>query len=772
MALSIEEAVSNARYNEAVVVTVSNGEDESQREIVLVAALDKVNGGVSWQDATTQSTQNAGDYDIGIQRHMRTKKWVFPMLNDDHRNKLYESSIRNACVAAVDNLKEGQEETSKNEKIRILDIGSGTGLLAMLASKFMNEVSTKDIEVVSIEMASAMARLARKTVEDNELGTSIKIIDGHSCENNFEPYVDGNKAILCTSELLETGLLGEGMIPALRDAWNRHLAKDAIVVPQRARVFAQVLEGKTLINQFRGPQNDSTRNFCISTTGSGTPLLGGKGGGFRVPIHAGALFGDLDSEFHLGFAPMDDLKTREWAQPLSQPTLVMEFDFSSKDSIPAPTGRTMNVEVEAIKSGTAHGVLFWWELDLWSGETYSTELGKCPWQDHWQQCLYVFGGEDDECETLEKENVFTLMASHDDTSILFNIFPNKSADPVRSSKKARVDGSSADATETLSEQISFDRALQLNDCHRMNALCAAIGYAIEVKGKKSVVLDVSDFSLCSIIASKSFGAENVTSVESASNEILYLSAMVAQIGNQLPQGDTEFKVLQAYAENLSCDDIGGGVDIVLAEPYYQILEGWHLQEALNYFYQLKGLKTRGVVKDDSISVPSFANVMVCAIQLDESIAIAHSGLKKPFLQGFSHDEVSKYGKLFSTYDITMPMSQYKWKRLSENFCVAKIQYDGPAEAMVIDGDGTWVKSELKSGKIHGIAIWIDYRVRFENECSKETFHTITTGNRYHQQAFRFVPTPSEVSEGSFIKVKFSFADNIEDHDIDVQFLIK
>jgi len=771
MASSIEEAVSNARYNEAVVVTV-NGEDESQREIVLVAALDKVNGGVSWQDATTQSINNEIDIDIGIQRHMRTKKWVFPMLNDDHRNKLYESSIRNACVAAINNRKEGQEETFKNEKIRILDIGSGTGLLAMLASKCMNEVSTKDVEVVSIEMASAMARLARKTVQDNEL-SSINIIEGHSCEDSFEPYADGNKAILCTSELLETGLLGEGMIPALRDAWNRHLAKDAIVVPQRARVFAQVLEGKTLINQFRGPRQykpwDTTRNFCISTTGSSTPLLGGKGTGFRVPIHAGALFGDLDSDFHLGLAPMDDLDTCEWAQPLSQPTLVMEFDFTSKDSIPAPTGRTMNVEVEAIKSGTAHGVLFWWELDLWSGETYSTELGKCPWQDHWQQCLYVFGGEDDECETLEKETVFTLTASHDDTSISFNIPPNKSADPtVRSSKKARVDGS-ADATETLSEQISFDRALQLNDCHRMNALCAAIGYAIEVKGKKSFVLDISDFSLCSIIASKSFGAENVTSVESGSKEILYLSAMVAQIGNQLPQGDTEFKVLQAYAENLSCGDIGGGVDIVLAEPYYQILEGWHLQEALNYFYQLKGLKTKGIVKDDSISVPSFANVMVCAIQLDESIAIAHSGLKKPFLQGFSHEEVSNYGKLFSTYDMKMPMSQYKWKRLSENFCVAKIQYDGPAESMVIGGDGTWVESELKSGKIHGIAIWIDYKVRFKSECSKEMFHTITTGNRHHQQAFRFVPSPSEVSEGSFVKVKVSFADSIEDHDIDVKF---
>ena len=775
MASSIEEAVSNARYNEAVVVTVSNEEDDSKREIVLVASLDKVNGGISWQDAitTTQSAQNEDGIDIGIQRHMRTKKWVVPMLNDDHRNKLYESSIRHACEAAVQRLKEREGEALENNKIRILDIGSGTGLLAMLAAKYMSAASKEKFEVLSIEMASAMARLARTTVAENKLDNSVNIIEGHSCEDKFDPYVDGNKAVLCTSELLETGLLGEGMIPALRDAWERHLAKDAIVVPQKARVYAQVLEGKSLINQFRGPQRGTAREFKIFTTSSDAPLLGGKGGGFRVPIHAGALFGDLDSDFNLGKSPTDDMKSFEPAHPLSKPVLVMDFDFTSKDSIPGPTGRTMNVEVETIKSGTAHGVLFWWELDLWSGETYSTELGKCPWQDHWQQCLYVFGGDDVECEALEKGTTFTLAASHDDTSISFGISPKPLSDPSKQlMKKAKVDESLA-AIEPFSECISYDRALQLNDDHRMNALCSAIGYAIEVKGKKSSIIDISDFSLCSIIAAKSFGAEKVTSVESASNDILHLSAMVAQVGNQLPEKDSEFKILHAYTENLSCDDIGGAADIVLAEPYYQILEGWHLQEALNYFYQLKCLKKKGVVKGDSVSVPSYANVMVCAVQLDESIATAHSGLMKSVIQGFAHDEVCKYGNFFSTYDIKMPMTQYKWKRLSENFPVAKIQYDGSAESMVIEGDGEWVESELKSGTFHGIAIWIDYKVRVKNEPLEESFCTISTGNRHHQQSFRFVPTPSVVSEGCFVKVKVSFPNpntiDIEDHRIDIKF---
>jgi len=772
MASTIEEAVRNARYNEAVVVTVSNEEDNSKREIVLVAALDKVKGGISWQDAmtTTHLAQNEKNIDIGIQRHIRTKKWVIPMLNDDHRNKLYESSIRSACEAAVQRLKEREGEVLQNDKIRILDIGSGTGLLAMLASKSMNAASKQNSEVTSIEMASAMARLARITVAENKLDTGVNIIEGHSCEDRFDPYVDGNKAILCTSELLETGLLGEGMIPALRDAWERHLAKDAIVVPQKARVFAQVLEGKSLINQFRGPHKGISRDFNVSATSSNAPLLGGKSGGFRVPIHAGALFGDLGSDFHLGISPMDAMNTFEPAKPLSKPTLVMEFDFTSKDSIPKPTGRKMNVAIEALESGTAHGVLFWWELDLWSGKTYSTELGKSPWQDHWQQCLYVFGGEDVECEALEKGTVFTLVACHDDTSISFEIAPKTISEPsVQPTKKAKVN-ENLKATEPFSTCISFSRALQLNDAHRMDALYSGIGHAIEMKGKNSLIIDISDFSLCAIIAAKSFGAMKVASVENASNEILFLSAMVAQVGNHLPKDEAEFKILHAYTENLSCDDTGGAADVVLAEPYYQILEGWHLQEALNFFYQLKSLKEKGVVKDDAVSVPSYANVVVCAIQLDESVAIAHAGLKNSVLQGFAHDEVCKYGNYFSTYDTQMFMSNYKWKRLSENFTIAKIQYDGSAKAMTIEGDSQWAVSELKSGTLHGIAIWIDYKVRVKNEFSNEAFRTITTGNRHHQQSFRFVPAPSVVREGSFVKVKASFDTNtIEDHKIDIKF---
>ena len=94
MASSIEDAIRNARYNEAVVVSVEGNNEEESREIVLIASLDKQNGGVSWQDANADSHPDG--FDVGILRHFRTKRWIVPMLNDIHRNNLYENSIRKA----------------------------------------------------------------------------------------------------------------------------------------------------------------------------------------------------------------------------------------------------------------------------------------------------------------------------------------------------------------------------------------------------------------------------------------------------------------------------------------------------------------------------------------------------------------------------------------------------------------------------------------------------------------------------------------------------
>jgi Predicted RNA methylase len=332
----LEEALKNARYNESVVVTAvgqgfdnSNG-DESNKEIILVPVIDTNNGGVSWQDAASHSQTES--LDVGILRHFRTKKWILPMLNDLHRNNLYETSIREACSTLVkkQNEKAMKGHYKDGDVLNVLDIGSGTGLLAMISSKYLKEVTNKEVKIVSIEMASAMARIANQTIAENGLQDSIKIIEGHSCDPSVCPYDTSPRAVMCTSELLETGLLGEGIIPALRDAWDRHLAEDAIVVPQRARVYAQVLQGG-LIHSFRGPHHNSARTFQLSVGNDQHPLLGGNGIGIRLPFHADVIFADTSSDFLLGKCPADETDAGN-IQTLSDPHLVLDFDFTSNIS--------------------------------------------------------------------------------------------------------------------------------------------------------------------------------------------------------------------------------------------------------------------------------------------------------------------------------------------------------------------------------------------------------------------------------------------------------
>ena len=385
-------AIQSARYNEAVVLTVEraaaaaddddddddDGESSSNsttpaaiEEIVLVACLDEENGGVVWRNAAAAATSdihattncNANDTTIasaqfedeGIVRHLRTKRWVLPMLNDKRRTRLYDTAIQKACCKAVtqrqNNLQQRQHTIDDDDNddddatIRILDIGTGTGLLAMMGVKHTlnaynaNTCNTatnirrqqqqqqqqqkqqqQEVQVTSVEMASAMARLARLTVKENKMDEHITVVECHSTDlptknNNTRSYFD-----ICTSELLESGLLGEGVLPALRDVWARQLDPDSsIVVPCRARIFVLPVEGTSLIDitnisssgkmrlnpvsAFIGPDpyivQKVSGGVWLSTTpppppplqyddGRNVVLLSG-GGGITIPLHAGAM---------------------------------------------------------------------------------------------------------------------------------------------------------------------------------------------------------------------------------------------------------------------------------------------------------------------------------------------------------------------------------------------------------------------------------------------------------------------------------------------------
>src|SRR5215212_4586312 len=81
-------------------------------------------------------------------------RWHFEMLNDEKRNAAFEEALTNAITPDT----------------VVLDIGSGTGLLAMMAAR----AGAK--ETITCEMVPLLAELARDTVARNGLADRVVML--------------------------------------------------------------------------------------------------------------------------------------------------------------------------------------------------------------------------------------------------------------------------------------------------------------------------------------------------------------------------------------------------------------------------------------------------------------------------------------------------------------------------------------------------------------------------------------------------------------------
>jgi protein arginine N-methyltransferase 7 len=769
MSTDITQALQTARFNELVHIYVSSegeGDEDDSREIILKASLDADNGGIQWNPLQDDSASL-------MKQHLCTKRWFFPMLNDHVRNQLYDQAIQRASEEVLGRFF-GSKPGQHHQIITGLDIGSGTGLLAMLSAKHMEQSLTSltaknknaSVSVTSLEMSSTMSQLATLTICSNQRNKQIQVLERHSCE--IDPLQP--KAHFCTSELLESGLLAEGWLPAMRDAWERHLHPQAIVVPQRARVFAQIVEGDSLSNYWGPhklvtgfPKSRQMKLWCTSDWGDSDYLLGPTSSrtGVQIAIHAKQLLADRDNPVKL----------------LSDAIHVLDFDVTSKDVIPPPEGQSRTTEFLPKASGRAQAVLFWWELDLYGENlTYSTHHQQ-EFQDHWHQCLFVFTETKEKCVELIQGEPAMLKATSDDSRITFDVSCSSSSknnnekDEQNSSKRFK-----SSPVETAFS-ISPDRAWQLNDLERTSTIRNGISFALQQVGMDtSMVLDVSDFSLGASMAAL-LGAPQVFSLESSSSSLPLTTARLAQLSNNLPLNKSDpnsFQILQCHPEQLTTALLEGKQpNVIVAEPYYEVLEGWHLQESLNFFYILRSLKERGVVSANARSVPASASIMVCAFE-SQDIGRAYSHCDNNILCGFQHDVINAHAPLYD-HDICIPAWQYDITPLTKAMAVATIDY----HTCEIIQEGTTplhVVPLTKSGTCHGMLMWIDYGISLEGG----KMGVLSTYGRSHKQVIRMLPCPVEIDPNHVLDNKATFSCNFvwksttsgEGEDYDFQFGIE
>jgi type III protein arginine methyltransferase len=139
--------------------------------------------------------------------------WHFSLVRDLARNEAYDAAIRRAVKPGM----------------KVLDIGAGTGLLAMMAAR------AGAAEVISCEMNPATADAAREIVALNGFSDRIRIVTKHSAQ--LDPEQDmGGRADLLVSEIIANDMVAEQALPAMVDAVARLLKPGAAMIPTRGWV--------------------------------------------------------------------------------------------------------------------------------------------------------------------------------------------------------------------------------------------------------------------------------------------------------------------------------------------------------------------------------------------------------------------------------------------------------------------------------------------------------------------------------------------------------
>ena len=266
--------------------------------------------------------------DPTLQRNLRgalnrqIPAWHWTMLADERRNQAFRQAIERAV----------------NNETVALDIGTGSGLLAMMVARAGAR------QVIACEISPILAEAARNAVEANELADRVRVVNLKSTAMRVGDDLD-TPATLLVSEIVDVGLLGEGILPTLRHALTQLAAPNARVIPRGATVYARLVELPDLrrVNPVR-----HISGFDLSAFDR-----------FRIP-------GDY----------LDVRLERTPHRFLSDTFEVAHFDFTEPPpyrSEQAP--HAVDIAVDATAAGALHAVAFWFDLHLDETVTLSNAPG-------------------------------------------------------------------------------------------------------------------------------------------------------------------------------------------------------------------------------------------------------------------------------------------------------------------------------------------------------------------------------------------------------------
>jgi type II protein arginine methyltransferase len=247
--------------------------------------------------------------------------WHFAMVNDGPRNSAIETSIASLDL------------TGKT----VVEIGSGTGLIALLFAKH------GAARVITCEMNANLADVARRIIDQTPYADRIKVINQSSTVAIERGLLPREPDVIFT-ETLDCGVVGEGFHAIVRDV-RRLAGPNTIVMPRRVFQTAALIESESMADL----------NRAETVCGFDLRLLNEFSTGNYFPAH---------SELHLH-------------RFLSESTLFREYCYREWIE-PAP------VQLVARTNGTVHGVLSWFSADF-GASAVSNAPGSGS---HWHQAFH------------------------------------------------------------------------------------------------------------------------------------------------------------------------------------------------------------------------------------------------------------------------------------------------------------------------------------------------------------------------------------------------
>jgi type III protein arginine methyltransferase len=257
--------------------------------------------------------------------------WHVPMMNEQKRNQAYFSALKSAITPDTG----------------VLEIGTGSGLLSMMAAKLGAK------KVTTCEAEPVIAETAQQIIEDNGYQNSIKVLSKRS-----NKVIVGDdlteRADILVSEIFSSDLLAEHVIPSIEDAKRRLLKPHARVIPAAGSIMVALFGGKDLMSN---------------------------------------LF--VENSFEFNLQHFNTIVSRRWevfrrdlnVEMLTEDVEAFRFDFENDSIFP---GESKKLRIPIKSPGCCCGVILWMRLQMDKEIVYENHPLEKSLVSGWQHCVYLF----------------------------------------------------------------------------------------------------------------------------------------------------------------------------------------------------------------------------------------------------------------------------------------------------------------------------------------------------------------------------------------------